>query len=420
MASSINDNRKQKFRLITAIFAMVFSLAVPIIVLPLSVLTFGAVNDLPEYYASASLITRGRGADIYQLESLGQEEQRIFPPMDGRVVGLFIPPFSVPLLMPVVLMPAAAAPVVWTIFLSVCAAATCVVLRKTFALSTVATLWLIAIMCLSGPLYESLRIGQLAPLLVLAFSASFLNMRQGREIAAGALLSVLLLKPQELLPIMLYLLGASKWKVVGTTVAVGTVLALISVALVGVDGWHNYFSLISDVKLNTQYMQPQISATVRGQLLRLGGVASDSANLVSLLVLGLTSTFILFCGKKFKGDLHGLLFIAVPLGLVTALHCHDYDLLLLAPSIVSLVRFEPAARIPAPVTLTAVLAAGVFMVPVYVMIHYQYLLKGGLLNPGFIVLFIGAAALAFFAWRQLTASSGSAVSPAGGDGESAH
>ncbi|MBY0551563.1 MAG: DUF2029 domain-containing protein [Candidatus Obscuribacterales bacterium] len=401
MASSANENRKQKFRLITAIFALVFSLAVPVIVLPLAVLTFAAVNDLPEYYAGASLISKGQGASVYLLERLGTEEQIIFPDMSGRIVGLFIPPFSVPLLMPVLLMPVAAAPVLWTAFLSACALGACLVLRKTFVLSNVSTLWLLAIMCLSGPLYESLRIGQLAPVLLLAFSLSILKMKQGRDISAGLWLSILLLKPQELLPIMLYLFGASKWKVIGATVVVGAVLALISTTLVGVDGWRHYFQLVGDVNLNTRYMQPELSATVRGQLLRLLGVDATGANLVSLIVLTLTSGFIVFCGKKLKGDLNGLLFIAVPLGLVTALHCHDYDLLLLAPSIVSLVRFEPAAKIPAPVTLLAVGAGGVFMVPIYVMIHYQYLLKGGAVNPGFIVLLIGSIALATFAWKQL-------------------
>lgn len=401
MTSSANENRKQKFRLITAIFALVFSLAVPVIVLPLAVLTFAAVNDLPEYYAGASLISKGQGADIYQLERLGNEEQIIFPAMKGRVVGLFIPPFSVPLLMPVLLMPSNVAPVLWTAFLSACALGACFVLRRTFVLSNVATLWLLAIICLSGPLYESLRIGQLAPVLLLAFSFSVLKMKQGRDISAGLWLSLLLLKPQELLPIMLYLLGGSKWKVIGATAAVGAVLALVSLVLVGVDGWRHYFHLIGDVKLNTQYMQPELSATVRGQLLRLSGAQGDLANLFSLIALALSSALILFCGKKLKGDLQGLLFIAVPLGLVTALHCHDYDLLLLAPSIVSLVRYEPAAKIPAPITLLAVGAGGVFMVPIYVMIHYQYLLEGGMINPGFIALFIGSIALAIFAWRQL-------------------
>lgn len=401
MASSVNESRKQKFRLITAIFALVFSLAVPVIVLPLAVLTFAAVNDLPEYYAGASLISKGQGANIYQLERLGDEEQIIFPAMKGRLVGLFIPPFSVPLLMPVLLMPANVAPVLWTAFLSACALGACFVLRRTFVLSNLATLWLLAIMCLSGPLYESLRIGQLAPVLLLAFSFSILKMKQGRDISAGLWLSLLLLKPQELLPIMLYLLGGSKWKVIGATVAVGAVLALVSLALVGVDGWRHYFQLVGDVKLNTQYMQPELSATVRGQLLRLSGAQGDLANLFSLIALAIGSGFILFCGKMLKGNLQGLLFIAVPLGLVTALHCHDYDLLLLAPSIVSLVRYEPASKIPAPITLLAVGAGGVFMVPIYVMIHYQYLLEGGTINPGFIALFIGSIALAIFAWRHL-------------------
>ena len=401
-STSTKQTRPQKVRLISAAVAATLSLAVPAAMIPLAVLSFGAVNDLPEYFAGATLSLSGRGASVYKLPELTSEEHRLFPAMGERAVGLFIPPFSLPLLLPVALMPPPLAPVIWTVLLALAALVSVLMLRKTFQLSLVATLWLTATACLSGPLYESLRIGQLAPILLLCLCLAVDQLKQGKEIKAGLALAVLLLKPQELLPIMLYLIGAAKWKTAGTLLAVGAALVVISLALPGLDGWRSYIALLGDVSQNSVYMQPQLSATVRGQLLRVLFLGADFANLFSLGVLAVTSCFILWSGKRLRGDLHGLLFLALPLGLLSALHCHDYDLILLAPSIVALTKYGPAARIPSYIVLAAIASAGVFMLPFYITIHYDHLLKGGVINPQFVALLIWSLGLAAFAFKQMT------------------
>ncbi len=395
------DRRTNKFRLIIAVVAAVLSVLVPIAIVPLAILSFGGTNDLPEYYASASLAVTGKGKAIYDLSALGMEEQRIFPSIGGRVIGFFIPPFSLPLLLPVVLMPTGLAPILWAIVLASAVVASLFVLRKTFKLSLVATLWLCAVVCLSGPLFEALRIGQLAPILLLSFSISLYMMSKGKDVAAGLALILMLLKPQELLPIMLYLAGARKWKLVGVVVGATAVLGAIGTLFIGLDGWREYTALVSDPSVNATYMQPQLCATVRGQLLRLPGISPTVANFVSLATLALVSCGSVFAGWKLRGNVDGLLLVVVPLGLITALHCHNYDLMLLAPSVVALTRFPPAAKIPPVIALTALASSGVFMLPFYVMIYYQYILKGGVINPHFIALLIWSIVLAVFAWKHL-------------------
>lgn len=402
MASSgQGDDKRQRFRVAIAWLAAICSLTVPVIVLPIAVMTFAVVNDLPEYYAGASLVAAGKGEAIYQLGMLAAEEQRIFPAMGDRIVGLFIPPFAVPLLMPLLLIPPLAAPVVWTTFLVGCVAAACATLRKTFQLSRVATLWLVAVLCLSGPLYEALRIGQLAPLLLLALCAATYHLQKRNDTVAGLWLAILLLKPQELLPLALYLAAGRKWKVIIALGLSALLLCAISLIWPGIEAWKSYSVLISDVENNTRFMQPELSSTLRGQLLRFNSIPAGTTNLISLAGLSISLLFIAGCGYKLRGDWRGLLFIALPLGLVFALHCHDYDLLLLTPCIVSLTRYAPASKIPALLQLAGILSAGLFMLPFYIPIHYQHLLKGGLINPQFIVLLVWAAALAFFTLKTL-------------------
>jgi hypothetical protein len=83
----------------------------------------------------------------------------------------------------------------------------------------------------------------------------------------------------------------------------------------------------------------------------------------------------------------------MPLGLVTSLHCHDYDLLLLVPSAVALLKSSAARKLPAWTKLAGIAALPLFLQPVYTYIHYDGLLKGMRINPLFIVLLIFAVVM---------------------------
>lgn len=396
----IAEDIKKKVRLVVATLAALVSLAVPVWVIPLALHLFPAVNDLPEYYAAATLALSGKGAGIYDLSLLGAEQHRLFPAMGQRVVGLFIPPFSLPLLLPVALLPVNLAPVLWMGLLALATAASCVLLRKIFNLSKVATLWTIALLSLSGPLFEVFHIGQLAPFLLLSFCGTLLYLARGQDTKAGFALVLLLLKPQEILPVLLYLTAAKKWKPVAIVAGTAAVLGALSFVLVGMEGWRNYFKLVGD-STNVVFMQPELSSTVRGQLMRIPGLSPQITSVTSIVALVVVSGIIGYSGWRLRGSLRGLLFIAVPLGLLSSLHCHDYDLLLLTPSVIALTKFPPAAKMNSLVAMTALLSSGIIMLPIYIIVHYQWLLTGGVVNPQFIVLLFWAVCLAVFAFRHL-------------------
>jgi hypothetical protein len=380
---------------IKSLIAIVLAIVSPII--PALMLLGGMANparvsDLPEYYSAVELIKNGLGSQIYVWEKIAPLEHLQFPGMGERMVGLFVPPPAVPLLMPLAWIPLAQALLVWTFILLLALLASIFVLRQLFALSLTETLMVWSVLSISGPAYEALRIGQLAPILLLGFSLACLLLRRGATSVAAIPLSVLFLKPQELLPFVVFMIGAGKYKPVAVLIAIAGLLTVAAFGLIGMEGFHNYSQLMSFSMLHTQGMQPELSATLRGQLLRFWPDAHAIVTPLSTAVLLVSLLLILFLGWRFRGKqdwLTAALIGAMPLGLLTSLHCHDYDLILLAPSLLALMKSSAARYIPAWLKLAGILAAPLFLLPAYIFVHYHGLLNGGMLvNPLFVVLLI--------------------------------
>lgn len=378
------------------VIPILFALLAPILPLVLifsSQAWFGQISDFPEYYASARMMLEGQGALIYKLDSLGLVQHMLYPSMAERVVGLYIPPFALPWLLPLGWFEPATVPIVWTIVQIVAIALSLLILKQAFSLSIKAVLWLWAVLSISGPFYESLRIGQVAPLLLLGFSLALWAFKHNRQFLGSVALSVLLLKPQELAPFLVYLIGARRYSVIGYLIMLTGLLCGASLILIGADGYKNYFDLLGSSVENTVWMQPELSATFRGQLLRAFPDQKLMVTQVSSVILlgGLALTF--YLGRRESRQpkwLEAGLATALPLGLVTSFHCHDYDLLLLVPSIVSLVKSGLVKNPPGWLVFVGLACTLPFLLPFYVEIHYQYLLQGGLINPLFWLLVCGS------------------------------
>jgi hypothetical protein len=134
------------------------------------------------------------------------------------------------------------------------------------------------------------------------------------------------------------------------------------------------------------YMQSSLGATLRGQLLRLFPDAHKPVMLVSLAALVGSCLLIFFEARRFAKTPYAMelgTLLAMPLGLTTSLHCHDYDLILLTPSIIILVKYADKwkrCRWLLPIFGLIILS---FMLPFGISVHYDYLLKGGAINPYF-------------------------------------
>jgi hypothetical protein len=360
--------------------------------------SFGQISDLPEYYAAAHMAARHQGSNIYDLQSLGAYERLCFPQLGERVVGLYVPPLALPWLLPLAWLPARFAPSIWMSLLILSLLFSLALLKQLFKLSWTELLVVVAVMAVSGPLYESLRIGQLAPLLLLALLLSVRALKSNRPVAAAVALSFLVLKPQELLPFLAYLLGARRFRVLAYFAIFLLCLAAISFLVLGIQGWSNYFQLIGFSLEHTAGMQPELNPTVRGQLLRVLPGHNVLVPILSISACGASLAASFLLGRtyaRFSPRLELGLATAVPVGLVAALHVHDYDLLLLVPSAVAAIKLGFFRRVPDILKLLAIMFSTVILLPLYVYVHYDYLLKGGLVNPIFILLLIAAIASIF-------------------------
>ena len=92
--------------------------------------------------------------------------------------------------------------------------------------------------------WQLVQHGQLTVVAVAAIVSAWLLLRGGREVAAGAVLGLLVYKPPLLAPVLVVLLLARAWTVLGPAVVAGAAEVLVTVFWVGFDGIRRYVLLM--------------------------------------------------------------------------------------------------------------------------------------------------------------------------------
>jgi hypothetical protein len=351
--------------------------------------SFAKVSYFPEYYASAKLILAGKGASSYLSSNLGQMQHELFPAMGKRFVPMYLPPQGLILLTPIALLQPVPALYVWKAFLIACLVFSVIFLVRTFSLDYKKTCFLIAGLCLSYACYEALRIDQIAPILLLSLSAALYFLQKNRDIKAGLALSIMIIKPQYILPFLVYLVGMRRWRPIIIFCGISLILTVAAYLLIGWAGFANYFALLLAPQ-GIFHMQPALMPTFFGQMLRLSPFFSKEILYIANAVFLAVAFCSWFCGSDNRDNAKAILWaylITIPVTLLTSLHCCNYDLLLLVPALI--IIFTDAVLPIAKVFKLLVVVLGlVFMVPLAIWIHDYYLLKGGLLNIWFIELLL--------------------------------
>lgn len=364
---------------------------------------FNEISDIGEFAVVARLMAEGRGSDVYDIEALAQARRRYFPSMRERGIGVYCPPPALPLMLPLALVPPRALPAFWLCVQVSLACLAADLIRRAFSLSLRNALWLVAVLAFSGPLFESLRIGQLSTVLLLSVSGASLFLRRGQPAMAGAALALFVLKPQEAVGLLLYFCGCKRWPVVALFAGLVSVLTIGAFLLVGAEGFLSYARLIANLEGNSNYMVPEISPTLRGQILRLGGADGTLALPAGQLFAALGALACFLLGRRFaaRSDwwLAGIM-AALPIGLASTLFFHFYDLLILAPSAVALL--SGCSRIPGSRLARAAVFLGLVLtsIPLYLWLHFFWILRGGSANPYFLALAFYASAAAMLALRS--------------------
>lgn len=383
-----------------------FAVLAPIIPLFLMISSqafFAQVNDFPEFYAAVKMFIDGRGPVVYVPKDMFGAQSTYFPAIPYGTTHFLVTPLALPLMIPVALIPLAQAPYIWTGALLLSIAGAIAVLRKAYKLDAVATLWLIAVMSVYGPVYETIRIGQLAPFLLLFMSGAIWALKANKPVVFAVCASFLLGKPQYLAPFIVFMIGAGKWRPVAYLAACAVVLGSISLAVMGISGIEAYLRLSSETMRNITMLHAHINPTLRGQLFLLFPGIESIIPTISLSVFAVAMTLVFLMGRAFKDAKNWVdvaLIVALPLGSVFAVYMQFYDLVLLVPAVLSVLKTRLMRGTPDWASILWLIAAGPFFLPFSIYIHYGFLLKYQKINPFFWLLFVGTAVILTVVWRR--------------------
>lgn len=355
--------------------------------------------DMPEFYAPGRMLLENTQSFLYDPSFLMSFEQKLFA--DYQAPILYIPPFALALLIPLGLLPAAIANYVWFVVLIVCSVGSLAILRKLIGMSERVFLWFSTLVSVSGPGYEAIKHGQLAPVLLLSLCGSLLFASRRQDLLAGLCLGFLIAKPHLLLPLVAFYIGARRFRLLLGLAGATLIITTASWLLFGSSVFNSYIHLLSLTEQNRIWMASEAGPTLHGQLLRFLPQTPIIADKISLAVMTLTLLTLFLLGDRVRRSLFWWQYAAlagVPLALVTAWHCHTYDLLLLVPSVAIFLYGAVASKLSPWRKCLWLSPLVIYMMPLYAKVHYEYVLHGAILNPLFLVSIFLALAATTWLW----------------------
>ncbi len=381
--------------IIDYLFGILLFIAITLVLSPPAKNIF-QVTDLSEFYCGAALYFAGRAKDIYDVAQFFPYQIATFPALGTRAIPLYVGPWALPFLLPLLVFPAAHAYFLVKILLLALFLLGLCLLMKTFKMGSRVFMWLGAVLPFTGPVWEALRIEQLSAFLFLSLALHLYFVRRGSEKWWPAALFLLpfLLKPHLALTIFAFHLGALRLRFALYFALLCGAFLLFSWFYCG-EAYRGYFSLFQFSMLDLTWMNPEATPTLRGQLLRLpfwGKEAAVWINTLSSIVFALTLLATTCLGAAFRKacPARATALMAVPLGLVLSLHCYSYDLVLLLPALILTLKPVMQSRfLPAwSYLLGFVVPALCFTLPFYALIHYILTLQGSAVNYHFLALSI--------------------------------
>jgi hypothetical protein len=345
-------------------------------------------TDFPEYYAAAKLFAAGHFRDVYDIQAIGHMQNMVYADLHGRTIPLFLLPTLAWCLVPLAWMPFQVSLVVWTCFLCAVLLIAFLLVDRMMSLSRRQRLWTAALLGTSGPCLECIRISQPGPLLLLGLTVWVYGMVNRKSLLSACGQAVFWLKPHILLPLMLFDAGTKSFGVLARTCILGAVGSIFALLVGGPSTFEAYFSEIASSPARV-FMGSVTGPTFRGQLMRLKLPLTDGvidAISYAAYALVLAGTFMLArrC-SRLEQRLIVVFAVVIPLSLAFVTHLQNYDLLLLFPGLVApFVLPSKAGRSRNVQRIVSALLILLLSLPVYIFVHYFYVLPGGLVNPFFI------------------------------------
>ncbi len=375
----------------------------------LSQKSFNNISDAPEYVVVGKLLLEGKGSKCYDPASIAEVRHKLFPLLKDRSIAVLTPPPGLMLFIPFGLLNEKLLRAFYLPFCLLISSISILLLGRTFNLAKRDLLFLFATVAIFWPFFECLRIGQITPVLLFFLSLATFLFRKNSTFRGMLALCVFVIKPHYLLPFVVYLIGARKFKQVIWGATIIAALIAISLMVMGIAGYPSYLEMLFGVSKMHNIMLPQISPTIIGQLLRLPGVSDWTAHVISACCWLLTLLFSFALGERVRdNDIADSswftiwLMAVLPLSLITASSCHSYDLALLIPSAVALrvsKLGQNLERYPY-LFIAALLYVVLLSIPIACEFHFQMVLNGVPINPFFVLLLIYSLFSAWLGWKE--------------------
>jgi hypothetical protein len=197
----------------------------------------GAFEDYVAFYAAGQLVVQGIGDELYELQSIAQEERaalREVPGEPGGILPYFNPPFVALLLAPLAaLTPDQAGEALFAVSVLLTLAVLWLLYRLLPPLDGNGRLLLAGGFLSLTPLVNLALQGQISGFLLLGWTLFIYFQVRGEQRLSGLALALLLIKPQSLLLPFALLVWKRQWQPVIVVSAIAAALVVVSVAVSG-------------------------------------------------------------------------------------------------------------------------------------------------------------------------------------------
>jgi len=297
---------------------------------------FAPWADFKVFYAAGRIVAEGHSHELYSMDRMAATLQKTTP---GIIKYFFNPPVFVLPFVPLSFLPLMRAYGIWSLLsLAALFAGLAVMVRLSRLEGERA--WLLAAACLAfEPTYHNLRHGNISAFVLLLAALFFRDLLEGRERRAGVWLALLMVKPELFLLSGIVLAAKKRWDALRNYLACGLVLLLLSLAIVGIEGFGQYVDL--NLAAVRGYNPVEAALKIRempnwrGLSVRIlgGGILADGLAL-GLACLSLVALGLVWRGswEARRGRFRWQWALTVLITLLVTPHVHPQSLILVGPA----------------------------------------------------------------------------------------
>ena len=293
-------------------------------------------TDFSLTYVGARIVHQGLGGRLYDLDLQRQVRNSLF--QHPNPLFFEHPPFEALLLSPLAALPFRTAYMLWGFF-NATAWVLLIFLMRPCLPAPHEDLGYIALWLLFAPLGVTLFQGQSSLLVLALYAATFVLLRDNRELTAGVALGLGLFKFQFVLPLVLIFIFRGRWRFLGGFCISAAVLGVLSWLATGWHGMVTYVRFllaISTTPQNLSYGSAVDMPTIHGFVYAMAGTRISHLGL-TVVVLALSVALLFLIARRWNSSFdrvaNNLMFAAAVAGsLLSGSHMftHDFSPLLLA------------------------------------------------------------------------------------------